>query len=395
MMKIKFTLLLFLAVSMAFAQKKQMKELEKALQAKKYGEATTILKSIDENSVDENFKANFYYFKGETLIGDPAKSSATIDQIATAKESLRKAISLDIKLKENANILISNANNRLFLIARDLLKNEKGVEAAGLIDLIYEDDKTNLDMLYSAATLYYGAGEFEKAQDRFETLFDKNFTGVKTSYYAVEVATGEKRLFPNAKARDIGVLSKQYTKPTIEDSKSEVGDIVLNLVWLYKQSGDLQKAKDFFEKAKVKYPQDKSLKLKYSDIYLQLEMMDEYEKASLELTESVKDPKVYDNLAIAAQKTSNWDQVIKYYKSSLDLNIENYAANVNIANAYIQKGNAESTTAKEQEEFYKAAMGHLEKANSMKPDDESVRNTLIQIYKLFKMDDKASLLEKK
>ncbi len=394
-MKFKIAFLFLVISNIALAQKKELKELEKALQGKKYYEAATILKSIDENAVEEKSKADYYYFKGETLIGDAAKSKATEDQIAIAKQSLRTAVSLDSKRKAGADILISTANNRLYAIVQELAKNGKLVEAAGLLDIIYEDDTSKLDILNIAASLYYHAGEFKKATNHFEVLFDKGFTGVKSSFYAVEVATGEKRIFPNLKSRDIGVISKEYVKPTNEDSPSEVGNIVLSLVWLYKQGGDLQKAKDFFERAKAKFPQDESLKLKFADIYLTLDMMEEYEKASLELDKNVKDPKVYDNLALAAQKTSNWDQVIKYYKSSLALNSENFAANVNISNAYIQKGNEESTTAADQEEFYKSALGYLEKANTMKPEDDGVRNTLIQIYKIFKMDDKAALLEKK
>jgi tetratricopeptide (TPR) repeat protein len=124
-------------------------------------------------------------------------------------------------------------------------------------------------------------------------------------------------------------------------------------------------------------------------------MMDAYEKASNALSNGVTDPSIFDNLAASAQKNEEWDQVIKYYLSSLELKEENFKACVNISNAYIQKGNMDITTATEQSDFYKTALTFLEKANVMMPNHKSVIGTLEQLYGVLNMKDKLAALKAK
>lgn len=394
-MKFNLTLCFLLVASLAFAQKREIRDVEKALESRKYDEAVTLFQAIDKNAVEDKYKADYAYLKGATIIGSPENSKATLPQIKEAKVSLRESVKLDADKKEDVDALIASVNNRLFKMAQDFVKANDAKQAAIIIDDLYLEDTSNLEMLNNSAKLFYGAGEFSKAKERYEELFNKNFTGVYTTYYAINKANGEKISFPNAKARDYAILSKEFNTPTMEDSSSAVGDIVLNLAWLYKQEGDLEKAKALFKTAQQKYPDDVSLKFKQADIYLLLEMMDEYKKASEDLSKGVSDPKIFDNLAEAAQKNSEWDQVIKYYTSSLALQPKNFAASVNISNAYIQKGNMDVTTAKEQLELYQLAVGHLEQANILKPDDKNVTGTLLQLYEVLEMTNKLNALKAK
>jgi tetratricopeptide (TPR) repeat protein len=394
-MKLNLAICFLAVTTLAFAQKREIRDIESAVKSRKFDDAKKMFQAIDENTVEEKYKEDYLYLKGLVLLGNPGNSTATAVEIATAKEAFKETVKLNSSKKDAVTGLIDSANNRLFKIAQGHIENDEFQEAAQLVDLIYKDDTTRLEMLNNAAVLYYSARDFLNAKQAYDQLYAKNYTGEVTYYYAINTENGEKISFPSAKTRDFSLLSKQFSTPTEEKTDSSVGDIILNLVWMYKQDDDLPKAKKLFEEAQGKYPDDISLKLKSADIYLLLEMMDAYEKASNALSNGVTDPSIFDNLAASAQKNEEWDQVIKYYLSSLELKEENFKACVNISNAYIQKGNMDITTATEQSDFYKTALTFLEKANVMMPSHKSVIGTLEQLYGVLNMKDKLAALKAK
>jgi tetratricopeptide (TPR) repeat protein len=132
-----------------------------------------------------------------------------------------------------------------------------------------------------------------------------------------------------------------------------------------------------------------------ADIYLTLEMMDEYKEATESLTQEVKDPKVYDNLAISALNTKDYDQAIKYYELSIGIEPNNFVAQANLGLSYVEKGNLESTSAKDQLELYKNAIACYEKAHQLKPEDKTAISTLISLYGVFDMSDKVAEMKAK
>jgi tetratricopeptide (TPR) repeat protein len=166
-------------------------------------------------------------------------------------------------------------------------------------------------------------------------------------------------------------------------------------VRLYKNDNQLEKAKFTFNKSLSRFPDDVSLEMAKPEIYNNLGMMEEYEQAVEKLNSSEQDPKVYDNLGTAALKAKNYDKAIGYLSRSLDIEPSNYASEVNLSNAYIEKGNLETTTATDQEVFYKQAIKHLEQALAIKPEDPNVMNTLVSLYGVFQMTEKADALKAK
>ncbi|KQC34012.1 hypothetical protein AAU57_12230 [Nonlabens sp. YIK11] len=379
--------------SIAFAQKKEIRKIEKALEKGDYQEVSSVFSEIDENEVEDKYQADYTFYKAVTMIGNPGNPKASGGELTESISTIDRAKELGYGNDEYISIYKQAAKAAIFAEAQKLLKKGDQKGALGNVVFLTKLNPEDQSMRLNAADLAYRIGDFEVAKTNYEKLMSEDYTGIEKTFIATNVDTNEEEVFPNKQAADFAVISQKFKDSKVELSKSKLGTLVTNLAWMYKNDGELEKAKTLFSDAQAKYPNDESLKLASADIYLLLGMNDEYEKAISKLNNNITDPKVFENLGIAAGEKENWDQAIDYYKKSIELNPDNYVVQNNIAVAYIQKGNLEETTAAEQKDLYMSAAEHYEKVLELKPDMDSAKQTLISIYKSFKMDDKAAALE--
>lgn len=394
-MKFNLTICFLAFTTFVFAQKRELQKIEKALMANNVVEAKKIFSEIDENSVDPALLSTYKLANGFVLLGDIQNSKASLEDAELAGVLFAEAKALGYDRPELIALGEQLFKDRLYRLGEEYIVKKDYEKAALVLEKIYLTDKSSLTYANDAANLYYSAGNLEKAYELYKMLFEKEFNGVKTIYKAVRTTNGAIIEYENPSVRDRDINLGIASTPTQSKTESVAGDLVLKLVYLTNKLKSLTEAKDVFQEAQKIYVGDQSLELTKPDIYLQLGMHEEYLKATETLLADIKDPKTFDNLAEIAQQKSDWDQTIKYYSSSLALNANNFVANVNIANAYIQKGNGSTITGKEQEELYKSALSHLEKANEIQPKDPNVVNTLTQIYGLYKMDAKLAELKAK
>ncbi len=226
-------------------------------------------------------------------------------------------------------------------------------------------------------------------------LLKNNYTGEVTTYLATNKKNGVVERFSNKKLRDVAI---KYThkNPASEKSLSNLGDVVLKTVWLYNKSkGDLETAKSVYNTALKNNPDDSSLKLVKADVFLALDMMDEYKDAIENTDSDITDPTIFDNLGAAAIKDKNYESAIRYFKSSINLEPKNYFALVNLSNANLEIGNLEKTTAVEQKKHYTEAVSYLEKALIVKPDDKGIMRNMISLYDFLELTDKSAAIKAK
>jgi tetratricopeptide (TPR) repeat protein len=395
-MKTKLTILFLAVASIAMAQKREMRKIEKAIESNDFSAAVEEFNSIDESDVEAKYEGPYSFYKAATTIGVSGESNASEEAVYESLNLIKKAVELGYDNEELISSYETKAKERLFSLANEKLKSNDTKGALVIVNYLSDADTSNLTMYYNAARLAYQAGEFDTAKEKYQTLIDKEYTGEEVTYTAVKIADQTEEKFPSKRLRDFSVTtSKTYTNPKDIKSASQVGSIVTNLVWLYKNEGDMDKAKGTFENALIKHPSDESLKFAMADIYLTLEMMDEYKEATESLTQEVKDPKVYDNLAISALNTKDYDQAIKYYELSIGIAPNNFVAQANLGLSYVEKGNLESTSAKDQLELYKNAIACYEKAHQLKPEDKTAISTLISLYGVFDMSDKVAEMKAK
>src|SRR5690606_22431163 len=85
-MKTKFiAAFAILVTTFSFAQKKELKSAEKAIKKNNFAEAKSILGQLDPASMDDKYKAEFYYLNAEALY---ANGSANNDDVSKALKSL-------------------------------------------------------------------------------------------------------------------------------------------------------------------------------------------------------------------------------------------------------------------------------------------------------------------
>lgn len=394
-MKIRLTILFVAIASLGFAQKKEIRKIEKAAEEGNFIKAVEIFNTINESDVEEKYLADYTFYKAASFLNLDGTRKSTIEDYTNATAALKKAQELGFDNLQYVPVVESMITQGQFLLAQQLVKEKKNSKALAVVMDLYNKDTSNFEMLLNAANLAYQISEFDQAKVLYEKLLKNNYTGVVTSYTAVNTETNVEELFPSKTLRDAAIKINSHKSPAESDSPSQLGRIVTNLVWLHKNSGDLEKAKSTFESALKNNPNDESLKFSAADNYLTLGMMDKYEEASLALTKEVKDPAVYDNLALAAINTKEFDQAIKYYEQSLAIKSDNFYALSNLGSACIQKGNLESTSAADQDVLYKKAINVYEKAHKLDEGNKDVINTLINLYNAYSMEDKAAALKAK
>ncbi len=395
-MKYALTALFLTMTLLVSAQKRELKKIDKAIQAGQLDEALELFRSIDEAEVEGKYSGQYKFYKAAVISGVVGDKKPTYAEIQMAEKLIAESKAAGYEDKQFMPMVESAINSQKIQIVNSKLQSGKIEEAIVIVEDIYEADESNKDMFFTSAQLSYQASDFDSAIKKYQELFDGGYTGESITYYATNKATGQEEVFPSKKLAEVSVNStKTHTDLRVEKSPSKMGTIVNNLVWLYKNDDQMQKAKFVFKKAQERFPEDASLKIVTPDIYNTLGMNEEYKKAIANRGNDITDPQVYNNLASAAYQSKDYDNTIKYYTSSLELKEDSYAVHVNLSNAYLEKGNLEETTAKEQQELYKNALTHLERAHELKPDDKNILPTMVSLYGVFEMTEKAEAIKAK
>nr|WP_179944291.1 tetratricopeptide repeat protein [Nonlabens ulvanivorans] len=395
-MKIKLTILLLTFVTIGFAQKREFRKIENAIMKGDLPDAIEIFSTIDESEVEDEYKGQYSFYKAASLIDVTGKTKPTLEKAYAALGAMKNAESLGYTNPALMGGQVKKyINDSLLEIANKKLNSKDNSGALEIVNKLSTESPQDLNMLYNAANLAYQVGEFEQAEEQYSKLFNKGFTGQVITYTAVNKLTKVEESFPNLTLRDVSVKTGSHVSPSESKSPSQLGRIVTNLVWLQKNSGDVESAKATFEKALKNYSDDESLKISKADNYLTLGMMKEYEEANKALSDEVKDPKVYDNLALAAINAKEYDQAIKYYEKSLSMEPDNFISLSNLGVAFVQKGNLETTSAADQQTLYNKAIVVYEKAHNLDSSNKNIINTLISLYGVFSMEDKISALKAK
>ncbi len=389
----------YLVLSLALAttviaagQKKEIRNVGKAIEARQYEMAGSIFGTIDKNEVPEKLMGDYTFYKAVTSLGNPADPNVSDDKLREIMILFDVAESLGY---DDQEMLVTYKNatiQAIFRGAQKMLAAGEVRSALNSVNYLVEIDSTNQGMRESAAALAYQLGDYESAQKNYEILFEQGYTGIQESVVATDIDKKQDVNFPNMKAAKIGVASGKYKDARIERTDSRLGFMVTNLASIYKRNDQLDKAKQLFEDIQSKYPGDQGLKLANADIYLVLGNQEKYEEAINDFGSDIKDPLVFEKLGIAAGEKKNWDLAIKYYKRSIELQPDNYVTQNNIAAAYVNLGNEEKTTAEQQTEYYTTATKHLEEVLKLKPNLASSKQTLLGLYDFLDMKEKAEAL---
>ena len=420
-MKSKYVILMSAAlISVStFAQKDQIKAAEKALKGGNSSEAVNILNQAAATlaNASDTEKAQYHFVKGNALL-DLAKKADAKKNYGSAGKAFNDAIATEkasgkSKYTAEAQNALSVAKDGLVNLAKAAADKKDYKASADLLYELYEVDRSD-ESLYLAATYYMNAQEYDTAIGYYRELLKKGYSGETTNYYAKSAVNDQEEFYgSDAKAkkdRDDKVRMKLATAPRDEKLPSKKADITRSIALMYVQQGKMEEAKTAIAEAKTLNPDDTVLLSAEADIFYKAGDLVTYKKLISQLLEkNPTDTNLLMNLGIASAKTDP-AAAEGYYKKAIELKPDFSGAYINMAllklsdekkmNDEINKlGTSEKDNKryealrKQKNQMYLSALPYLEKAFDLKPDDEEIGNTLLNIYNALEMTDKKAVLK--
>jgi len=324
-MKQLFTLFLGLALTVGFAQKKELKTAQKQFKASKVEEAKATLetnKALLEGATDAKIKTQYHFLLGQIARLDKAFQSAYDNlKMAEGNSSIKAALATEMQqlTSDIVNAAIEQSEAKEF------------IPSSNNLFLAYQmDPEANIDYLYYSATNAVNGSDYPLALERYILLRDINYTGVVTKYYVTEVATGQET---EVSATEYGIYqkSKSYTNAREEDSESKYPEIVKNIALIYNQLGQKDNAIKAVQDARKANPGDVGLILTEANIYIELGERERYQELIIEALE--QDPNnavLYFNLGVVNSETGDKVKSREFYEKAIELDPEMENAYLNL-----------------------------------------------------------------
>jgi len=409
MKKQVFALALLGLTSVAFAQKSEVKALEKAVKSEKFNETKSLINNAEAvmENADDKTKAKFYYLKAKAMLNGN-NYEGIISSLAEFDANNTSKYSAEINTLKTT-MTTSLVNNAIADQGKsDFVNSAKKLYTAYKLS-------NDVEYLYHAASSYVNAKDYKKALPMYTELKDKGYTGVKTEYVAYSKATQKEEAFPSKTMRAASLKIGTHIKPSERKTKSLLPSIVKNIAFMYVELGDTEAAITAIKEARVNAPSDINLLLTEANLYLQL---GEKDKFKVLMEEAIKqDPtnsSLFYNLGVIAAEQGDVVSAKKYYQKSLELKPNDVNTNFNMAalilkeeTVLVEEMNSLGTSSADNKKYdllqekrglvYKEAKPFLEKILSIDSKNESAAQTLKGIYSVLgetaKFKEMKALLE--
>lgn len=409
--KILLTLLLCFSIT-TYAQKKEIRKAEDAVEDKNFDEAKQLLKQVEDTYTNEKEKWQSTYLisKGKAYLGNGLGES--FEDLKTAAQAFIDAIELG-EDEEDAQQGLAEVRGALVNSAVEDQKKKKNLLAANKLYKSYELGKQDTLYLYYAANSALNAQEYDMALDYYKTLLDLGYDGSQTLYQAKNVEKGIVETFGSKILRDAAVKSGSHTEPNDEVTPSKTGEIAKFISLIYIQQEKPEKAMAAMKRAKEENPGDVSLMQAEADLYYNMGDMKKYNEIMTSIAEkNPDDPIVFYNLGVSAEKLEDYDLAKKYYMKTIEIDPEMANAYNNVASIILKKdrditeemnklGMSPEDTKKydklkEQKiEVLKEAIPYLNKTVELDPGNLNAMKYLKSIYYQIGENKKAEEMDKK
>lgn len=366
MQKLVLIFVFCFATDMAFAQGSNVR---KAEAAKEKGDLEEAIQLIDEATKHEKTKDDpkTWFTKGtihEAMIFDEEGKLKDESQINKALDAYEKAKAMD---KANGTYAVF-ADQRLEAIWGNFIN--KGAEA-------------------------YQSEDFAKAAETFQ-IASKIKPEDTTAYLYGGIAAQQAEMWDQALASYYKLMDLGYDKIDVYNSAIYVERAI---------NKDDAKALETVQRARKVFPDDKNLMKDEINLLIAADRADEArEKLEGAIAAEPDNANLYYNLAFLNDEVGEKEKAIEQYKKAIEIDPEYFEANFNVAVIYY---NTAAEMIKEANEMdlktyqkqgkaieekaaveFKKALPYLEKSHELKPDDETVLQTLQTVYSQLKMNDK-------
>jgi tetratricopeptide (TPR) repeat protein len=388
----------------SFAQKSELKAAEKALKKGQFKEAKAFIASLEsiEASLEPKYIAKYYYLKG-TVYG-----TSNVKKAADAYNKLFEYEKQTGKLKytEEAKFKLSQLAQFLINKAIEDYNNKDFKKATENFYFTYKLSPIDTSFLYNAAMSSYLSKDYDLSLAYFKELQNINYTGIVTSYLALNKETGKEETFESKSQRDLMVKTDQYSTPRDNVSESKQAEIVKNIGYIYVNQGKSELAIAAIEEARKSNPKDMNLLLNQAQMYIKLERMDKFGEL---MTEAVAldptNPMLFFNLGVVNANENKTDAAIGFYKKAIELDPSYGDAYFNLGiamlgeeKAIVDEMNNNLSNFKKYDELqakqkalYEEVLPYLVKADNIKRSEDTVR-MLLTIYDTLEKEAEADVL---
>jgi len=395
--------------SVVFAQKSEVKALEKAIKSEKFSETKSLISTAEAviANADGKTKAKFYYLKAKAMLNGKNYDGIVSSLVEFEANNTEKYASEISELKNEFTLKLVNE-----AIADQGKENHK-VAAKKLYTAFKLSG--DIEYLYYSASGFVTAKDYKAALPLYVELKDSGYTGVKTEYVAYSKGTKEDEVFPSEAMRTLSLKAGTHIKPTERKSNSVLPEIIKNIAFMYVNLGDTEAAITAIKEARVNAPTDVNLILTEANLYLKLDKKDKFKELMEQaIQQDPTNSTLFFNLGVIAAEQGNDVEAKGYYQKSLELNPDDINANFNIAalilkqeTVLVEEMNSLGTSSADNKKYdmlqekrrlvYKEAKPYLEKILSIDAKNENAAQTLKGIYSVLgetaKFKEMKALLE--
>ncbi|WP_291116034.1 tetratricopeptide repeat protein [Flavobacterium sp. UBA6135] len=419
-MKSKYAIAL--AISMitmgTFAQKDELKALEKALKSTDDQMIKTSLTNAEKvlaNATDAE-KAQFYFLKGNAMMLLSKRSPDKGEKLLQASKSYQEVVEIEKKIgkskftPQSQSSLVEVQNG---LVHQAINDNNASRFSQGTLKLYeaYNINKKDTIYLYYAANGAVNGGDYDTALRYYDELKKMNFSGISIQYYATEKTTGEEVSFDSKTERDLFVKAGTHVKPRQEKTSSKRGEIYRNYALILVEKGEVEKAKIAIAEARKSNPNDASLAISEANLYLDEGDFENYKRVVSELLiKSPNDADLLYNLGVVSSKANNNIDAEMYYLKAIEIKNDYKNAYKNLAILRLEAdtkivdemnklgGSASDNKRyevlrKEREKLFSTVIPILEKVIELDSKDVESKKTLLNLYSILDLTDKYKTLK--
>ena len=290
---------------------------------------------------------------------------------------------------------------------------KKYKESSVVLYSVYKLDSKDAEKLYYAANYAINGEDFDASLKYYQELKAIKYSGEGTLFFALNKEKNKEESFTNKQERDIYIKAGTHTNPRDEKIPSKRGEIYKNIALILVQNGKTAEAKTAISEARTENPDDITLVLTEADLYYKLGDMETYKiLINRAIEKNPNDATLVFNLGVVSANTKQLKEAEKFYRRAFEIDPNYVDAYINLSEILLrgdepifQELNKLGTSDKDNKRYevlsaqrkaiFNSIVPLLEKALLIKEDNVAAQKTLLSMYKVLEMTDKAKELKAK